>query len=183
MTRQTPAPLTRVPLNTYNRPGVSMVEEIDRGRIDLNPPYQRGDVWTEDQRVALVRSLLTGVPMPSLVLGERDLGSDVPYVVIDGKQRLTTVRMWLRGELAVPASWFPASEVESTTETDDGPYVTFSGLSRRGQAIASRFTLPCAEAQLRSIREEADLYTLVNGNGTPQTDEDMARAARVVGKD
>ena len=30
--------------------------------LDLNPPYQRGRVWTTDQKIALVRSWLIGVP-------------------------------------------------------------------------------------------------------------------------
>ena len=179
MTRQTAAPLTRLPISTFNRGAADLVHEIQRGRIDLNPPYQRGEVWTEDQQRALIFSLLSGLPVPTLIINLRPVTEAVPYAVIDGKQRLTAAKAWFTGELAVPASWFPAAEVAVAVGTDDGPYVTFTGLTERGQGRASRMVLPVGEATLATVQEEAMVYGLVNGGGTPQTEADMANAARI----
>lgn len=178
MTRQTSQPIGRALLNTFNRRAIDLVDQLHQGQIDLDPPYQRGQVWTEDQQIALVRSLLAGIPIPTLIFNQRPTGP-VLTVVIDGKQRLIATRAWFDGELAVPASWFPADMVAAPVETGDGPYVTFTGLTARGQASASRAMLPVGEAMLSTTREEAEVYLLVNGAGTPQTDEDLANAAQV----
>lgn len=190
MTRQTTAPLPHVSMNVTNRLAEGLANQIQRGVLILAPPYQRGSVWSTDQRIALMRSWLMGVPVPAILLNNR-MGAGwaknnpndhykVAYATVDGRQRLETAVAWFNGELAIPASWVPADMVTATEDTDDGPYVNNDGLTERGQRfVESRMSLPCAEAQVSTIREEAEVYLLVNGGGTPQTDTDMANAARV----
>lgn len=195
MTRQTTAPLEHVSLNATNRFADFYVRSVQRGTMLLDPPYQRGDVWTDDQRMGLVRSWLMGIPIPAVVINDRSSpswahanpgyfdgdGTPAIYAVIDGKQRIPlTAAAWLGGDLLVPASWFPADHVDTTEDTDDGPYVRFTGLTRVGQRFAEyRRILPCAEGRLGTVSQEAEVYLLVNGAGTPQTSADMANAARV----
>lgn len=197
MTRQTTEPLTDWRLTSASsREAVGIVETM-LDQMDTNPPYQRGDVWTYDQRVALVKSWLMGVPIPALILNTRDNpgwaateGSiwgngrhetfGAVWAMVDGKQRLETARLWFTDELAVPASWFDPERVESTMDTDDGPYVTYRGLTEVGRRFVARgWHLPVIEAKLPSLRAEAELYLLVNGGGTAQTQADMDNAARV----
>lgn len=178
MTRQTAAPLTRLPINTFNRRADDLAAQVVSGDVDVNPPYQRGEVWTTDQQVGLVFSLLTGLPIPTIIVNRR-WGDGPSLVVIDGKQRLTAIVAWFNGELAVPASWFPSGEVASVTETADGPYVTLAGLTDHGRARASRSVLPVGETEVATVEEEATIYLIVNGAGTPQSDADMANAARI----
>lgn len=193
MSRQTPEPLKRLPLSTSNRQARWLVHQIEEGDLDINPPYQRGAVWTEDQRVALMRSLLSGVPVPTLIVNDRhgrhwtdtatyDRNSPggPSYAVVDGKQRLLCLQAWYAGELAIPASWVEPELIEATEDTPDGPYVRVTGLNDLGRrATGERILLPVGEAQACSLREEAAIYLLVNGGGTPQTDADMTNAARV----
>jgi hypothetical protein len=158
--------------------------QVTRGELELDPPYQRGAVWTEDQRVALIRSLISGIPVPALIINARpvaapDQQAQATYAVIDGKQRLLTVTAWFTGKLAVPASWFPAELVAVTVDTADGPYVTFDGLTETGRGFGSRAMLSVRETALATVAEEAAVYVLVNGAGTPQSDSDLAAARRV----
>ena len=164
--------------------------------MDLNPPYQRGTVWTVDQRIALVKSWIMGVPVPAVTLNDRDTpgwaaeqalrelaySDDVrTWAVVDGKQRIETAVAWFAGTLAVQTSWFPADQIVTATSTADGPYVTYPGLSLPGQRrLGTGCMLPVIEAKLPSLRAEAELYLLLNGGGTGQSEDDMTRAARVV---
>lgn len=192
MTRQTTAPLEHMSLQATNRFADFFVRNVERGNMLLDPPYQRGDVWDTGQRMALVRSWLMGLPIQAVVINDRTSpdwnranpqdrdGCGYAYAVIDGKQRILTAIAWFGGTLLVPASWFPAAHVETPEDTEDGPYVRFTGLNRVGQRFAeNRCVLPCAEGRLATVTEEAEVYLLVNGGGTPQTDADMANAARV----
>ena len=187
-TRQTTQPLPDHRLSASNR----TAREIARGlvpQMDLNPPYQRGTVWTNDQRIALVKSWIMGVPIPAIILNCRDnpqwegakaYEDGHIWAVVDGKQRIETAVAWFAGELAVPESWFPADRVESSVNTDDGPYVTYADLSVPAQRLMGNHAmLPLVEAQLPSVQAEASLYVLVNGGGTAQSAADMARAAQV----
>lgn len=161
------------------------------GDMDVAPAYQRGSVWTWDQRVSLVRSWLSGIPVPAVTINDRLNGvwpttaQGLPvdgfcYAVVDGRQRIETAQGWFDGSLPVPASWFAADAVVETVDTPDGPYVTYRGLTEVEQRhVANRAFLPMVEARLGSLAEEASLYLVLNGGGTPQTDADMANAASV----
>jgi hypothetical protein len=190
MTRQTTEPLTDHRLSASNRTAQEIVRTMySGGWLLLDPPYQRGSVWTEDQQVALVRSWLSGIPVPGIIINDRmnrdwtarnGRTDDVPFLaVVDGRQRIEAAIKWWSGDLAVPASWFAPESVITTVSTDDGPYVTYAGLTEVAQRVfGNRAMLPIIETKVGSIEEEAALYLLVNGGGTPQTDADMANAAQ-----
>ncbi|TDP89597.1 uncharacterized protein DUF262 [Leucobacter luti] len=186
MTRQTAHPITHQTLTASNRSAREVARLLAAG--DLSPAYQRGSVWTDDQRIGLIRSWLIGMPIPAVIINDRlappwpkavdgfPLGNHL-YGVIDGKQRIETAIAWFDGLLPVPASWFPAEQVADTTVTDDGLYVTYQQLTPTGQRLfTNRALLPVIETAVGTIAEEADLYLLVNAAGTQQTEADLANA-------
>lgn len=192
MTLQTATPIKAAPMQASARGAREIARIFTEDNGDLSPAYQRGTVWTTDQRIALVRSWLMGLPIPAVIINDRIFGpwpdggpngtpqGGYTYAAIDGKQRIETAIAWFEGDLAVPASWFPADEVEHAEDTEDGPYVRYTGLTRPGQRYCvNRFQLPTVEAMVATIEEEASFYLLVNGEGTPQADSDIANAARV----
>lgn len=185
---QTDAPLEQTTMNVVGRPAQEYQIMRDNGMLELDAPYQRGSVWTTDQQRNLVRSWLQGIPIPAVIVNDRlaaneTLASGDPdwrTAVIDGKQRVETAIAWFDSDLSVPASWFPPDRVEATEDTDDGPYVRFSGLTVVGQRFSTgRFMLPTAQARLKSVAEEAEVFGLVNTGGTPQTEETLANARAV----
>lgn len=190
MTLQTAAPITSLSLNTSNRPAWEVARLAQDGHIDLNSPYQRGSVWTTEQRMELVRSWLAGVPVPAVTLNDRSAAArtarqehDGPaYAAVDGKQRIETAVAWFGDDLRVPASWFSAEDVLDAEDTSDGPYVRFSGLSTAAQR-GFRFSasLPVIETRLLGEQAEAEVYVLLERSGSPQTTQDVRRAEAVAG--
>jgi len=65
-----------------------LVHKILQGRIVLDPPWQRGNVWKTAEKRKLVQSILRGIPVPTLLFLSTD---DGPIYVLDGKQRLTSI--------------------------------------------------------------------------------------------
>lgn len=66
--------------------------------IDLSPDYQRGNVWSIDQKTALIDSIFKNVDIGKFCVIKRRWGSNpsVPetpfmYEMLDGKQRLTAI--------------------------------------------------------------------------------------------
>lgn len=190
MTYQTQQPLESFPSSAMSRSARELANIFTDGDGDLYPEYQRGSVWSNEQRMGLVRSWLMGVPIPAIILNDRIFGSwpktsggpvgGFAYAVIDGKQRLEAAIAWFNSNLAVPASWFSPEAVEQTVDTDDGAYVYYNGLAISEQRHTGLlFKLPTVEASLATIQAEAQVYLLVNGEGVPQTDENIANAASI----
>ena len=71
----------------------TVLSQLRRGNIQLNPRFQRRDAWTAARKSKFIESLFLGLPIPQLVLAEnrRRRGS---YIVIDGKQRLLALRQF-----------------------------------------------------------------------------------------
>lgn len=69
----------------------TIINQIKKGNIDLDPDFQRRDAWTDKMRSSFIESILLGIPIPQIVLAEQNLDSGSKYIVLDGKQRLTTI--------------------------------------------------------------------------------------------
>lgn len=69
----------------------TVLSQLARGNIDLNPSFQRRSAWSDYKQSLFIESLILGLPIPQLILAEdkRKKGS---YIVIDGKQRLLALR-------------------------------------------------------------------------------------------
>lgn len=171
-----PAPLPRLSLQSYNHTVMHYTMDRDDGDIfDLETPYQRGSVWDEPRRQALIRSMLMGLPVGSVVINKRGYQFQKMYAVVDGKQRIETLRAFENDEFAVPRHWFEDRFVEEPDSND--PDVRFSELSIIGRRHWSNRPFPTLEANVGTIGEEAEIYRLINTGGVDQTPEDLANAA------
>lgn len=72
----------------------TIVSQLKRGNIDLEPSFQRRSAWREQKESLFIESLILGIPIPQLILADSKIkrGS---YIVIDGKQRLLTIRKFV----------------------------------------------------------------------------------------
>jgi hypothetical protein len=184
---QTAEPLPEVRLNMTTRPVSWLYPVTTPGQqeFDVDQPYQRGDVWGLTRRRNLIRSLIMGVPIPSLVINDRGNGyfhhvgydeiRSEAYAIVDGKQRATTYGMFGADEFSIPASWLKPDWIETVEDTVDGPYVRRSGLSLGGRRRFDRCPVAVSEARFRTMAEEQLVFDLVNFGGVAQgeTDKDV----------
>ena len=73
---------------------------VASGSIDVQPTYQRRERWKPHAQSALIESFLLNIPVPPVYLAEEEFGT---YSVIDGKQRLTTIKRFMRDEFSLTA--------------------------------------------------------------------------------
>jgi hypothetical protein len=59
--------------------------------VDFNPSYQRGLVWTTEQKQALIKTIFDIGSIGTFAFNRRSYDADVLYEVIDGKQRLSAL--------------------------------------------------------------------------------------------
>ena len=75
----------------------SIAGQLEKGNIDLSPSFQRRDAWSNPEKSKLIESLMLGIPVPPIILAERK-GKRNSFFVIDGKQRLLSIRRFFSTE-------------------------------------------------------------------------------------
>ncbi len=81
-------PLEKIKIEKMQLSIFQIKRKYDKDKtIQLNPDFQREDVWGVKQKRELIESILMGIPLPMIYLAENKQGN---LVVIDGRQRLTT---------------------------------------------------------------------------------------------
>jgi hypothetical protein len=76
----------------------TIVSQLERKNIQLNPRFQRRDAWKRDRKSRFIESLIVGLPIPQIVLAEskHERGK---FIVLDGKQRLLSIlQFWGLGD-------------------------------------------------------------------------------------
>jgi hypothetical protein len=74
---------------------------IDEGKLLLQPDFQRKFVWTHEHQEAFIDTILNGLPFPEIYVCEGEIDVQklrTTRLVIDGQQRLTTIRNYIEGK-------------------------------------------------------------------------------------
>jgi len=77
---------------------ISWFLDLHRNKqLDLEPPYQRRSVWSARDRRYFLDTIFRGYPSPAVFLHKRfrEDGTSHVYEVVDGKQRLETILMFV----------------------------------------------------------------------------------------
>lgn len=75
----------------------TLYSQIGR-QIELDPDFQRRNVWSAKAKSRFIESLILGIPIPQILLSAKP-GSKSSFLVLDGKQRLLTIKEFLDGNL------------------------------------------------------------------------------------
>ena len=68
---------------------------MQKGKLVLDPDFQRENVWSLFQKSELVESILMNIPLPYIYLTEDSIGR---LIVVDGRQRLTSLFGFIDGD-------------------------------------------------------------------------------------
>ena len=67
-----------------------------KGKLVLDPDFQRRYVWDNKKMSLFIESLMLGIPIPSILFAEDKKQNK--YIVIDGKQRLNSIIKFIASE-------------------------------------------------------------------------------------
>ncbi len=71
---------------------------MKRGKIILEVPFQRKQIWKNDKASALIESVIMNVPIPPLYFAEEENGN---WLVVDGLQRLSSIKNYYDNEFSL----------------------------------------------------------------------------------
>lgn len=130
--------------------------------LDIEPDFQRGHVWTEEQQVAYVEFKLSGGAGSNIIQLNCPgwmSSFDGPFVLVDGLQRITAVARFLNNE--IKAFWTLYSEFEDSLGSIDPDFIF------------------CVN-NLKTRAEVLTWYIEMNTGGTPHTREEIARVCEML---
>ena len=131
----------------------TLLSRIERGELDLQPDFQRGEVWSPKKRQLLVDSILRQWHVPPIHVVETDLGEEV----LDGQQRLVSIREFHQGRLKVDGKAEPrSSEIEALHG------LTFHELPEDLKRRFLRFAIRFFKIVDYSAEEPAELFYRLN---------------------
>lgn len=138
-------------------------DEIEQGLV-LNPDFQRGHVWTEEQQVALVEYFLMGGNIGVINLNAPNwpnVSDDGTYVCVDGLQRITALMRFYHNEIKAFGHYY--NEFEGRLSSDISVELRVNNLQTR--------------------KEVLQWYLEMNSGGTPHTKEELDRVKELLKKE
>lgn len=132
--------------------------------LDLTPPFQRELVWSAKQKSELIESIIMGIPLPAFYVKENTEGV---YVVVDGKQRLSTLFDFIDNKF----------RLEKLSIMRDHVKLYFNDLTPIEQNKIEDYTLTLNVIKApTSDRVTFDLFDRVNRGGTKLNNQEMRNA-------
>jgi Protein of unknown function DUF262 len=153
------------------------IRMVDKGTISFDYPIQReGLQWDNLQKSLLIHSLAGDYPVPALYSVTEPIKIDGKekklYYILDGKQRLTNIKAFIKGEYFL-------HEDTPNVIIDDEEYElrerTFEELNERVREEIESFSLQIYKMDEITDEEIEDLFFRLN-NGTPLSKQQKAKA-------
>jgi hypothetical protein len=139
--------------------------------LKLDPDFQRHEVWGPRQKSELIESILMGIPLPLIYLKEDSKGVSV---IVDGRQRLSTLFKFMNNEFAL----------QNLRILNDLNGAYFSKVTRGGKVLnpAQQSKIEDCSLTLHVIKPPTkdrvtfDLFDRVNRGGTRLNNQEMRNA-------
>lgn len=155
----------QIDMNIKRIPAWVRDEQEDMG-LQLNPEFQRGHVWTEEQQISWLEFFLRGGKSGNILYFncpsyqyEVKNGEYNDFVCVDGLQRITAIQKFIDNKLKVFGSYFKEYE---------------------DPKILGRHTLRININDLKTEKEVLQWYIDMNSGGTPHTESEIERVRRMI---
>lgn len=144
------------------------IEENEQYGLQLNPDFQRGHIWTEQQQVLWLEFFLRGGKSGIDIYfndpyfqnwSDEVKDSYKDFVCVDGLQRLTAVQRFIGNEIKVFGSYYK--------EYSD-------------PRMLNSYSLIFHINDLKSKKEVLQWYLDMNAGGTPHTNEEIERVKQMI---
>lgn len=136
----------------------TIISRIKSGDVNLQPDFQRGEVWSSQKKRKLIDSILRGWRIPPIHVIE-----NANYIdeVLDGQQRLATIRDFFYDDIKIDGKLPP---VDSNINVFDG-YV-FSELNQEVQRRFKKYSITIIRLTEYTPQEPAELFYRLNQPAT-----------------
>lgn len=139
-------------------------EQVDKYNLQLNPIFQRGHIWTEEQQSKYIEFILRG-GKTGRDFYFNDNEETVEYICVDGLQRTTAFIRFVDGEIKAFNQYF--NEFEFTKR-------------EAGGISLPEYRVNVYRNFLKSQKEVLQWYVDMNAGGTPHTSDEIERVRKMI---
>jgi hypothetical protein len=131
--------------------------------INLNPDFQRNEIWTLRQKSLLIESILINIPIPAFYIDARNQNK---MIVIDGLQRLSTILKYIEDDFQLVDTEYLKLKGKK-----------FSTLDRKYQRRIEDYELTFNLIRQGTPSEVAfNIFSRINTLGTPLSAQEIRHA-------
>lgn len=145
--------------------------------IDLHPDYQRNFIWDYKRKCRLIESLMLGIPIPTFYLSENE---DKTYQVVDGLQRLSTIKEFLDNDLKLNYLEYLKDQEGSyykIEENKEKKFIKKKQIKREYERNLLQTQINVNIIESRSPYEvKLDVFRRLNTGGKPLTNQEIRNA-------
>jgi Protein of unknown function DUF262 len=156
----------------------TIVDQLRRRTIALDPAFQRRDAWTEDRKSRFIESLVLGLPIPQLVLAENNKAKG-KFIVIDGKQRLLSLSKFTGVGLAEDQQPLVLTGLKIRTDLNRFTYEKLKNDVRFEELVSAFENQAIRTVVIRGWKSEGVLYTIfhrLNTGSVPLSTQELRQA-------
>ena len=156
----------------------TIVNQIKKGRIELNPKFQRREAWDDKRKSIFIESLICGFPIPQIILAEGKTKND-PYIVIDGKQRLLSLRRFFSNDEDVDFKPLKLRGLNVLSQLNNKTYLEIINNPQIGGLVSQVENQPIRTIIIRNWPDEEFLYTVflrLNTGSLPLSTQELRQA-------
>ncbi|GBF81898.1 DUF262 domain-containing protein [Aphanothece sacrum] len=153
----------------------TILNQLNRKNINLNPRFQRRDAWTIKRKSRFIESLILGIPVPQIVLAEKEKGK---YLVLDGKQRLLTILQFYNKSES-PNNNFKLKELEFLSNLNSLKLQDFENNPLYSQYLDALDNQTIRTTIIKNWQSENFLYKVflrLNAESTPLSPQELRQA-------
>jgi len=147
---------------------------LSKDIINLSPDFQRNFVWDYKRKCRLIESILLGIPIPAFYLAK----SGKKYNVVDGLQRLTTIKQFINNEF--PLKYLEYLNKNQSEENNlEGRFFKDEGEKKKGLGDDYEFQLKGTQFNVNVIDADTptqvkfDVFRRVNTGGKPLNNQEI----------
>lgn len=135
-------------------------------RLDLSPYYQRDYVWGAVEQQAFLLSVVRGAPLSAIAAVKDEKSAKTVYEIVDGKQRLTTLKLFFENEIALRLN---------------GEEIFYKDFNMAEENAFGNVSLPMIRLHNASEKDKLMYFLSVNFTGVPQSEEHRLKVLELFG--
>jgi uncharacterized protein DUF262 len=137
----------------------TLLAQLQRRNVELNPRFQRRNAWQPKRKSLFIESLILGLPIPQLILAE-DKNRRGAFIVIDGKQRLLSLRQFAAEEGDKDFARLKLVDLDERSDLNGLSYTDLKGDPKHADDLTAFDNQTIRTVVIRNWQNEAYLYSV-----------------------
>lgn len=147
-------------------------------RYLVNRRYQRKLIWTLDEKQSFIDSIISGYPVPIILLAEPVGRHDGALEIIDGMQRLNAITSFISNEFSVHGKYFDLNTVATTKDLlDRGHLVQNTPILEREHCLSiASYPVPLSIYEFAEGESVDEVFRRINSGGRQLSRQELRAA-------